>query len=80
MHTSRSACICNHSHHTVYSHEAVVKVEGTAHLMSQENMNDLTFLGKKLIPSTWMTVCGGVVPMELGIIPNTFGISMILTV
>ncbi|KAM0256275.1 hypothetical protein ACHAPA_012225 [Fusarium lateritium] len=59
-----------HAHHTLRDGEAVVKVEGTAHVMADQDIQGLVSFGNKVIPSTWMTIDGKVLPMEYSILPN----------
>lgn len=58
-----------HRHHTVGADEAVVKVEGTAHLMDSQAVKDIVSFGNKVVPTTWMTSGGKVLPMEFAVIP-----------
>ncbi|KAG6017605.1 hypothetical protein E4U43_000738 [Claviceps pusilla] len=58
-----------HRHHTVAANEAVVKVEGTAHLMDDQTINDIISFGNRVVPTTWMTACNKVLPMEFAAIP-----------
>ncbi|EFY89303.1 hypothetical protein J3458_018760 [Metarhizium acridum] len=58
-----------HRHHTVAANEAVVKVEGTAHLMDDQAMNDIVSFGNKVVPTTWMTSGGRLLPMEFAAVP-----------
>ncbi|KAM0425043.1 hypothetical protein ACHAPT_009844 [Fusarium lateritium] len=60
-----------HRHHTVGADEAVVKVEGTAHLMDGQAMKDIISFGNKVVPTTWMTSGGKVLPMEFAAVPAT---------
>ncbi|XDG01789.1 hypothetical protein ABKA04_001404 [Annulohypoxylon sp. FPYF3050] len=53
-----------HRHHTLAANEAVVKVEGTAHLMDDQAMKDIISFGNKVVPTTWMTSGSEVLPME----------------
>ena len=41
-----------HRHHTVDVDEAVVKVEGTAHLMDDQAVKDNDLLGNMIVPTT----------------------------
>lgn len=58
-----------HRHHTVGADEAIVKVEGTAHLMDSQAVKDIASLGNKVVPTTWMACSGQVLPMELAVVP-----------
>lgn len=59
-----------HRHHYIRDQEAVVKVEGTAHLMDAQAMKDIYSFGNKIVPTTWMSAKDEVVPMEFGVVPN----------
>ncbi|POR33052.1 hypothetical protein TPAR_06752 [Tolypocladium paradoxum] len=59
-----------HRHHCVGADEAVVKVEGTAHLMDGQAMKDIISFGNKVVPTTWMTSGGKVLPMEFAVVPT----------
>ncbi|KAL8895228.1 MAG: hypothetical protein Q9207_008251 [Kuettlingeria erythrocarpa] len=48
------ALYLQHRHHRLGSNEAVVKVHGTAHLMNDEDLDDIETMGNKIIPATWM--------------------------
>jgi len=58
-----------HRHHTVCADKAVVKVEGTAHLMDCQAVEDIVSLGNQVVPTTWMTSNGNVLPMEFTVVP-----------
>ena len=58
-----------HRHHTVGADEAVVKVQGTAHLMDGQAVKDITSVGNKIVPTTWMASGSEVLPMELAVVP-----------
>ncbi|KAK7393946.1 hypothetical protein QQX98_013268 [Neonectria punicea] len=58
-----------HRHHTVGADEAVVKVEGTAHLMDGQAMKNIMSFGNKVVPTTWMTSGGKILPMEFAVVP-----------
>jgi len=58
-----------HRHHTVSADEAIVKVEGTAHLMDSQAVEDITSFGNELVPTTWMASGGQVLPMEFTVVP-----------
>ncbi|EHK25425.1 uncharacterized protein TRIVIDRAFT_198390 [Trichoderma virens Gv29-8] len=58
-----------HRHHTIDEGQAVVKVNGTAHLMNGQAMNDIVAFGNKIVPTTWMTSGDEVIPMELTVAP-----------
>ncbi|MCJ1463903.1 hypothetical protein MMC07_002512 [Pseudocyphellaria aurata] len=58
-----------HRHHQVHENEAIVKVEGTAHLMNDDEIEDIKSVGNKVIPSTWMGV--NMLPMELSVVPSS---------
>lgn len=53
-----------HRHHTVGADEAVVKVEGTAHLMDGQAVKDIVSFGNTIVPTTWMASGGKILPME----------------
>lgn len=59
-------------HHTVSVGEAIVKVEGTAHLMSRQAVEDIVSLGNKLVPTTWMASGDKVLPMEFAVVPARY--------
>ncbi|MCJ1355610.1 MAG: hypothetical protein MMC33_005602 [Icmadophila ericetorum] len=59
-----------HRHHTVGADEAVVKVEGTAHLMDGQTVKAIVSFGNKVVPATWMTSDGHVHPMEFSVVPD----------
>lgn len=58
-----------HRHHSVGADEAVVKVEGTAHLMDEQAMKDIISFGNQVVPTTWMTSGDRVLPMEYTVVP-----------
>ncbi len=58
-----------HRHHTVGADEAVVKVEGTAHLIDGQAMKDIISFGNEVLPTTWMTSSDKVLPMEYTVVP-----------
>lgn len=57
-----------HRHHAVKEGEAVVKVNGTAHVMGKKAVDDIASFGNKIVPATWMTCGGKVIPMELAVV------------
>lgn len=59
-----------HAHHNIESGEAVVKVEGTAHVMDQSNLQELASFGNKITPTTWMTSGNKILPMEFAAVPS----------
>ncbi|EJP61249.1 3-hydroxybutyryl-CoA dehydratase [Beauveria bassiana ARSEF 2860] len=59
-----------HRHHSVGQDEAVVKVEGTAHLMSKQAMDSIISFGNKVVTTTWMTSGDRVLPMEYTAVPT----------
>lgn len=61
-----------HRHHHIRSQEAVVKVQGTDHLMDGQAMKDIYSFGNKIVPTTWMSGQGEVVPMEFEVVPNEY--------
>ena len=61
-----------HRHHTVGTGEAIVKVEGTAHLMDAQAMKDIVSFGNKIVPSTWMATSDTVLPMEFAVVPTRY--------
>lgn len=58
-----------HAHHSINIGEAVVKVEGTAHVMDQSNLQELASFGNRIAPTTWMTKGDKVLPMEFAVVP-----------
>ncbi|KAI0436239.1 hypothetical protein F4803DRAFT_542987 [Xylaria telfairii] len=58
-----------HGHHQLRDNEAIVKVQGTAHLMDGQQMNDIERVGNKLVPTTWMG--NTLVPMEFAVVPTS---------
>lgn len=58
-----------HRHHTVGTNEAIIKVEGTAHLMDDKAVEDVASFGNKIVPTTWMASSGKVLPMEFAVVP-----------
>lgn len=58
-----------HRHHSVKADEAIIKVEGTAHAMNYQTINDIVSFGNKIVPTTWMTSDNQVLPMEYADIP-----------
>ncbi|XWW98376.1 hypothetical protein V2A60_006376 [Cordyceps javanica] len=58
-----------HRHHSVGADEAVVKVQGTAHLMDEQAIEDIMAFGNKVVPTTWMTSGNKVLPMEYTVVP-----------
>jgi hypothetical protein len=61
-----------HRHHTVSNDEAVIKVEGTAHLMDGQAVKDIVSFGNKVVPTTWMVSGGKVLEMEFAIVPSAY--------
>jgi hypothetical protein len=61
-----------HRHHTVGADEAVVKVEGTAHVMDGQAVEDIVSFGNKVVPTTWMASSGKVLPMEFAVVPAAY--------
>lgn len=59
-----------HRHHTVDDNKAIVKVEGTAHLMNGQAVKDITSFGNKIVPTTWMAHGGKGDPMEFAVNPE----------
>ncbi|GAM89006.1 hypothetical protein ANO11243_070400 [Dothideomycetidae sp. 11243] len=59
-----------HRHHNVDAGCAIVKVDGTAHLMDEKDMNDIVSFGNKIIPATWMASSSGISPMEFAVVPE----------
>jgi hypothetical protein len=60
------------SGHNVGADEAVVKVEGTAHLMDGQAVKDIVSFGNKVVPTTWMVSSGKVLPMEFAVVPSAY--------
>jgi len=58
-----------HRHHCVHENEAIIKVQGTAHLMSQEEIKDIQGIGNKVVPTTWMGP--NMLPMEFSVMQNS---------
>ncbi|OJD10464.1 hypothetical protein ACJ73_09784 [Blastomyces percursus] len=61
-----------HRHHIVNAKEAIVKVEGTAHLMDSQAVNDIVSFGNLVVPTTWMTSGGQLHPMEFSVTPARY--------
>ena len=59
-----------HHHHAIAAQETVVKVNGTAHLMHNEDIKDITSCDNKVLPTTWMTTGDKLLPMECTVLPN----------
>ena len=59
-----------HRHHTVGAGETIVKVEGTAHLMDGEAIEDIVSFGNKVVPSTRVAAGDAVLPMEIAVVPT----------
>ncbi|KAM3463499.1 hypothetical protein MY5147_009653 [Beauveria neobassiana] len=59
-----------HRHHSVGQDEAVVKMEGTAHLMTKQAMDSIISFGNKVVATTWMTSGDRVLPMEYTAVPT----------
>jgi hypothetical protein len=59
-------------HYTVSADEAVVKVEGTAYLMNSQAVKDIISFGNKVVPTTWMTSGGEVLPIEFAVVLTTY--------
>ncbi|KDR79793.1 hypothetical protein GALMADRAFT_61902 [Galerina marginata CBS 339.88] len=65
-----SLCLyLQHRHHSVGVGEAIVKVEGTAHLMDSQAIEEIISFGNKVVPTTWMASDGKVLPMEFAVVP-----------
>ncbi|KAJ7758527.1 hypothetical protein DFH07DRAFT_1060391 [Mycena maculata] len=60
-----------HRHHTVGEGEAVVKVEGTAHLMDELALTQVTNVGNATVPTTWMIMEGHSYPMEFSVVEES---------
>ena len=58
-----------HRNHTVGTDEAVVKVEGTGHLMDGQAVKDIVSFGNEVVPTTWVASGGQVLPMEFAVVP-----------
>jgi len=58
-----------HRHHSVKADETIVKVEGTAHVMNSQVIEGIVSIGNKIVPTTWMTSGGQVLPMEYAAVP-----------
>lgn len=60
-----------HAHHELPKQHAMVKIEGTAHIMSATELEQLALLGRKIVPTTWMSSPHEetLVPMEYTTIP-----------
>lgn len=61
-----------HRHHTIGTDEAIVKVEGTAHLMDSKVIKDIASFGNTIIPTTWMISGGRVLLMEFAVVPAAY--------
>lgn len=57
--------ILQHAHHHIKDGEAIVRVNGTGHLMGQQAMDDVASCNNKIVPAAWMTSTAGIAPMEL---------------
>ena len=67
--TKHFAFTLQHRHHNIEVDEAVVKVEGTAHVMSKEEIRETESFGNKVVPTTWMSAKGSVLPMDFAVVP-----------
>ncbi len=56
----------SHRHHQVGRDEAVVKVNGTSHLMDGGEMQDIQAVGNRIVPTTWMG--NKMLPMEFAVV------------
>ncbi|KAL8755705.1 MAG: hypothetical protein Q9184_004720 [Pyrenodesmia sp. 2 TL-2023] len=65
------ALYLQHRHHRLGSNEAIVKVHGTAHLMSDGDIVDIEAMGNKIIPTTWMGR-DMLAAMEFAIAPTSY--------
>lgn len=61
-----------HRHHTVGAGEAVVKVEGTAHLMDCGAVKDIVSFGNDVVPTTWMASNDKLLPMEFAVVTAAY--------
>ena len=61
-----------HRHHAISPDEAIVKVEGTAHLMDSKAVKEIASFGNTIVPTTWMTSGGKMLPMEFAIVPPAY--------
>lgn len=59
-------------HHAISPDEVIVKVEGTAHLMNSKAVKEIASFGNTIVPTTWMTSGGKVLPMEFAIVPAAY--------
>ncbi|KAJ7126490.1 hypothetical protein C8R46DRAFT_59590 [Mycena filopes] len=57
-----------HRHHTLSEGEAVVKVQGTAHVMDDETIAQVAQTGNSTMPTTWMIMDGQIHPMEFSVV------------
>ena len=64
-----------HRHHTVGADEAIVKVNGTAHLMNGKAVKDIVSFGNKIVLVTCKTAEGKVHPMEFAVMPAEYASS-----
>ncbi|KAK3377208.1 hypothetical protein B0T24DRAFT_665988 [Lasiosphaeria ovina] len=65
------ALYLSHRHHQVAAGKAVVKVNGTAHLMGTQDMQDIEAVGNKIVPTTWMG--SAMLPMEFAVVSRDDG-------
>ena len=59
-----------HGHHKIEQHQAIEKVGGTAHVMNDAEISDIERFGDQVVPSTWMSTQGGMLPMEYSVTPS----------
>lgn len=57
-----------HRHHTVGADKAIVKVEGTTHVMDSQAVQDIVSFWSEVVPTTWMASNGKVLPMEYSVV------------
>ena len=66
---SRSVSTCNTATTPLARTKRSSKVEGTAHLMDDLALRDVVSFGNEVVPTTWMTSEGELLPMEFATMP-----------
>jgi hypothetical protein len=63
----KTLALClEHRHHELRDSKVIVEVDGIAHLMDKNEMDDILYMGKSIAPTTWM---GDMLPMEFNVVP-----------
>jgi hypothetical protein len=57
-----SLCL-QHRHHELRDSEVIVRVNGTAHLMDKNEMDDIVSMSNSIVPTTWL--------MEFAVVPKS---------